>query len=204
MHITHPPQLPTYGITRDVRMRFQVGNTGTPGVGVNQDVTFQNLLDTVLVARTTTALSQLFAAVRLNSVEVWSPTQPTASGDQLLLSTTVSVIFDGLTLGAQGDQKIHSDTSMGIQPAHVRARPDPRTQAGQFQAPSGNSAFRLFAPYGAIVDVSMSLRQPVLGNAIAATNAGAALTAGAVYFRGLDGLAASATDIPVVGAPAVA
>jgi len=188
--IAHPPQLPSYGITRDVRMRFQATAAGAI------TVTFQNLLDTVLVALTAILGVDLFESVRVNSVELWGIAA-------LGTPTTVILVYNGTVLGAQGDQKTHTDSSMGVQPAHVKARPDPLTQAGQFQPSSANTAFRLDVPTGAIIDVSLSLRQPVLGQAVASQNVLVGATTGAVYYRGLDGKTTALTNFPVLGADSV-
>jgi hypothetical protein len=189
--ISHPPQLPSYGITRDVRMRYTATAAGTTAV------TFQNLLDTILVATSGTTATDLFQAVRVNSVELWSIA---AQGTP----TTCSLVFDGATVGAAGDQKVHTDTSMGVEPAHVRARPDPLTQAGQFQPSSNNTAFFVEVPAGAVLDVSMTLRQPVNGAAVSSQNVLVGATSGAVYYRGLDGKAIASTNFPPVGALSVA
>jgi len=157
------------------------------------NITYQNLLDTVLVATGATTGFDLYDSVRVNSVECWS---------QAILgsASTVVVGFNGATVGSQGDQKVHTDTSMGIEPAHVKARPDPRTQAGQFQPTQGANAFFLDVPSGCVIDVSMTLRQPMVGTTVAAQNALVGATAGALYFRGLDGKAVATTVLPVQGA----
>jgi hypothetical protein len=188
--IAHPPQIPSYGITRDVRLRFAAT------AAAELVVTFQNLLDIILVATGATTGVDLFDAVRVNSVELWGIA---AIGTP----ATVILSFNGETVGAQGDQKTHTDTSMGIEPAHVKARPDRLTQAGQFQVTSANAAFIIIVPAGAVVDVSLSLRQPVLGQATATQNGLVGATPGVVYYRGLDGKTTSLTNFPVVGALAV-
>jgi len=188
--IPHPPQLPSYGITRDVRLRF----AATAAAVLN--FTFQNLLDTILVATGATTAADLFEAVRVNSVEMWAIAA-------LGTPATVICVYSGLTVGAAGDQKTHTDTSMGVEPAHVKARPDPLTQAGQFQGSSANNAFFLHVPAGIIIDVSMTFRQPVQGAAIASQNVLVGAVAGAVYYRGLDGKTTALTNFPVLGAPSV-
>jgi hypothetical protein len=188
--IPHPPQLPSYGITRDVRLRF----AATAAAAAN--VTFQNLLDTILVATGATSAADLFEAVRVNSVEMWAIAA-------LGTPATVILVFDGITVGAFGDQKTHTDTSMGIEPAHVRARPDPLTQAGQFQGSSANVAFIVDVPAGTVIDVSMTLRQPVNGTVVVSQNVLVGATAGQVLYRGLDGKTAALTNFPVQGAIAV-
>jgi len=189
--IPHPPQLPSYGITRDVRLRFQA----TAAALTN--ITFQNLLDTVLVATSATTAADLFEAVRVNSVELWAIAA-------LGTPATVILAFDGMTVGAAGDQKTHTDTSMGVEPAHVRAQPDKLTQAGQFQTSSANVAFILDVPAGTVIDVSMTLRQPVFGTVVASQNVLVGATAGAVVYRGLDGKTTALTNFPVLGAASVA
>jgi len=188
--IPHPPQLPSYGITRDVRMRFQAT------AGAESGVTFQNLLDTVLVATSATTGVDLFEQVRVNSVELWSIAA-------LGTPSTAILVFDGTTAGAAGDMKTHTDTSMGVEPAHVKARPDPLTQAGQFQASSANAAFLLDVAAGTVIDVSLTFRQPVLGVANSSQNVLVGATPGAVYYRGLDGKTTALTNFPVVGAISV-
>lgn len=184
--IPHPPQIPSYGITRDVRVRFvQTAAGATP-------ITFQNLLDTILIAVSATSGFDLFEAVRVNSVELWAIAA-------LGTSVTASLIFDGVTTGAAGDQKLHTDTSVGIEPAHVRGRPDKLTQAGQFQASSASVAFLLDLPAGTVIDVSMTLRQPVNGTPVPAQNVLVGATPGTISYRGLDGKTTALTNIPVVG-----
>jgi len=184
--ITHPPQLPSYGITRDVRMRF-AANANFAGA-----ITFQNLLDTVLIETGMTTAVDLYQAVRLNSVEVWAIAA-------LGTPATALVIFDGATVGAAGDQKTHTDTSMGVEPAHVKARPDPLTQAGQFQPSAANTAFFMECPTGSVIDVSLTFRQPVNGAAVSSQNVIAGGTAGVIAYRGLDGKTTSLTQLPVQG-----
>jgi hypothetical protein len=160
------------------------------------NITFQNLLDMVLLAVGTTSAFDLFQAVRVNSVEIWAIAA-------LGTPATAILVFDGATVGAAGDQKTHTDTSMGVEPAHVKARPDPLTQAGQFQASSANVAFFVNVPAGAVIDVSVTLRQPVDGSAVASQNVLVGATTGAVYYRGLDGKTVALTNFPVQGAQAV-
>jgi hypothetical protein len=155
-------------------------------------ITFQNLLDTVLVAISALAGVDLYDAVRINSVEAWAIAT-------LGTPVTAIVVYAGESVGAAGDQKVHTDTSMGIEPAHVKARPDPLTQAGQFQPSSVSNAFDLDIPAGTVVDVSLTLRQSVVGQVVAAQNALVGAVAGTVYYRGLDGKAVAATVLPVQG-----
>lgn len=184
--IAHPPVIQSYGLTRDVRLRF-VSNAPFAVT-----ITFQNLLDLILVGVTATTLADLFFAVRINSVELFA--LPAVGG-----ATTVQLIYSGATVGASGDQKSHTDTSMGIEPAHVKAAPDRLTQAGQFQPSSADTAFIIAGPTGTVVDVSLSFRNPIDATApVAAQNAGVAVTIAQLYYRGLDGLAKATTAFPSV------
>jgi len=161
----------------------------TSNAAVSSNITFQNLLDTILVATSATAGYDVFDAVRVNAVEVWGI-------EGLGTISTVGVVFDGATLGAAGDDKNHSDTSVGIQPAHVRASPAPLSGAAQFQPSTNTIAFLLVCPSNSVIDVSMTLRQPLAGAAVIAQNALVAATAGAMYYRGLDGKATATTVLP--------
>jgi hypothetical protein len=187
--ISHPPKIPSYGITRDVRLRF------LSNAAAQTSITYQNLLDTVLLATSATAGYDLYETVRVNAIEMWATSTVTTP-------CTVTVIFAGLTVGASGDQKTHTDSSMGIQPAHLKAVPDPLTQAGQFQPSTADAAFYLDVPTGTVIDVSMTLRQPIIGGSVAAQNALVAANVGAIYYRGLDGKAVATTVYPSVGAVA--
>jgi hypothetical protein len=185
--IPHPPPIRSYGITHDVRMRFQSGSA------IDTVITFQNLLDVINIATSATTATGLFTQVRLNTVEVWATPVTGAP-------VTVSLIFSGTVAGAAGDLKLHTDTSMGIEAAHVKASPDRLTQAGQFQPNETDTAFTLICPTGSVIDVSMSLRNAINGTATEVQNAPVGATAGVVYYRGLDGAIKSTTTMPVVGA----
>jgi hypothetical protein len=184
--IPHPPQLKSYGIVREGRIRFQT----VAAAVIN--ITFQNLLDTILTAISATTGADLFEQVRVNTIELWSIA---AIGTP----TTAVLIFAGTTVGAAGDQKVHTDTSIGVEPAHVKAAPDRLTQAGQFQPSSADVAFTLDVPAGTVIDVSLTFRQPVEAVAVATQNVLVGATPGAIYYRGLDGKTAALTNYPVVG-----
>jgi len=191
MLIPHPPPIQDIGLRREVRLRFACTSAFA------NDVTFQNLLDIFNVV-TVSGVSafDLFTAVKIKAVEVWANALANATVEAV-------VIYDGSTVGQAGDQKIHQDSSMGIEPAHVRAVPGRMTQAAQFQASTATKAFYLSCPAGAIVDLELSLRNPLAAMAVATQNAPAAGTAGAIYLRGLDGQAAAASKFAPQGPLAV-
>jgi hypothetical protein len=182
--ISHPPQIPSYEIRHGVRLRF------ASNAAVSQAITFQNLLDTIVFAATAVLGYDVFSSVKIRRVQVWA--LPVIGN-----AATVSVQFAGAVAGAIGDQKLHSDTSMGIQPAHVSARPAPKSLAANYQLPGSGTAFFLVCPTGSVVDVELSF----VGSfdiAVAAQNALVGATVGATLLRGLDGLAVSATKLPTV------
>jgi len=189
--IPHPPPVEDIGLRREVRVRMLCN------AAFANDVTFQNLLDifnSVTVSGTQAA--DLFTAVKVKKVEAWANGLTNASA-------IVSLIFDGATLGAQGDQKLHTDSSMGIEPAHIVAVPTRQSQCAQFQASSANKAFYLNCPAGTVVDLMLSLRNPLAGAAVITQNPPAAGTAGTLYMRGMDGVAVATSKFTPVGALAI-
>jgi hypothetical protein len=145
----------------------------------------------MLLATTAVQGYALFESVRIREVEVWHC--PMASTTSVVL-----VEFGGQNAGLVGDQQVHQDSSMGVQPAHVRARPARLSQAAQWQYESTTAAFRLLAPTGAVVDVELEGRGEFnSANAVSFALVGA--TPGALYLRGLDGQpVASSVLLPAV------
>jgi hypothetical protein len=181
--IPHPPPINKYEIRHSTRLRF-VANAA-----ISQGITFANLLDTLLFATSATAVYDVFGAVKIRAVEVWSV-------PSLGAATTVSVVFNGTSAALLSDQSVHTDTSMGIEPAHVLARPNARSLAATFQeSATASSAFVLICPTGSVVDVELSFIG-VFADPVLAQNVAVAATAGATYLRGLDGLATSTTKLP--------
>jgi hypothetical protein len=189
--ISHPPQIASYGITHSTKLRFV-----TNAAVAQTNITFENLLDLILVGTSLTTASDLFQQVRVRSVEMWAV--PVVGG-----ATTVQCEFRDQTVGFAGDAKIHSDTSMGVQPAHLRAKPAARSGFALFQFSQATSAFTLTCPGGTVVDVELTFRGlPNLN--VAAQQASVGTTTGAWYYRGLDGLAKAATVFfPVIDAASV-
>jgi len=186
--IPHPLPIQSYGIVHSVKLRF------VTNAAVNQTtITFQNLMDAINIALTTVTAAQLFSRCRVRKVEMWAT--PVVGG-----AASVQCEFPGSVIGDQGDMKIHTDTSMGIEPAHVVARPAARSGLALFQGSSAQSAMLLTCPSGTVIDVSITYRgQP--GVFTATQNAPVGATAGAWYYRGLDGLAIAGTVfVPVINA----
>lgn len=178
--ISHPQQINGQQLRFSTTLRF------TATAAANATITYQNLLDTILVATTATAGSDVFQVVKIRAVEVWGMPAIGAAG-------TVAVEYAGAVAGSQGDQMIHVDTSMGVQPAHVLARPSRFSLASTYQPSTVAAAFVTRVIAGSVVDVHCTFRGQFTTN-VAAQNALVAATAGAFYLRGLDGLATATTN----------
>jgi hypothetical protein len=186
LQIPHPPSIGSFAVTHNVRLRF-VANAA-----VNVNVSWQNILDTIVTASTALSLQDVFHIVRIRRIQVWSiPAQGTTN--------TVSVAFTGLTTAWAGDAAVHTDTSMGVEPAYVSARPARRSVAADFQLSATSSAFTLICPVGSVIDLEATFRN-VPGKTVTALNASVGAIIGAMSFRGLDGLPAASTALtPAIG-----
>jgi hypothetical protein len=183
----HPPQINGYEVTHSSRMRFTVT------AAANQLITYQNLLDAILIATTAIAGFDLYDIVRVNYVEVWS---------QAALGTpsTVSVTY----VTATGDRSVHTDTSLGVKPARVLAVPSKMSLASFYQLSAAGGCFSVTCPAGSVIDVDLTYKTAQV-TPVAAQNALVGATVGEMYFRGLDGLAAAGTNFPVApgGVPVI-
>jgi hypothetical protein len=168
-------------------MRFTVTTAQT-----RAQYSFQYLLDTINVATSATEAYDLFDAVRVNAVEVWAAPVQGAAPQQVALE------FAGVTVGASGDGRLFSDSSMGIEPAHVRGIPSRLSQAAQWQPTSSWTAFTITAPVASVIDVDMSFRTVQSAAPVPVLSAPVGATAGQLYYRGLDGNAAAGTQTPAV------
>jgi len=160
-------------------MRFTVLAQAT-----NVQITYENLLDTILIAFSATAAVDLFDLVKIKGISVWALS---AIGTP----ATVQVVFDAIT----GDRSIHTDTSLGIQPAYIKCKPSIKSLASFWNPSGGGNAFSITAPPGSVIDVKLSFKT---SSAVvtAAQNALVAATIGELYFRGLDGQAIAGTNFP--------
>jgi len=190
--IPRPPQIGNYEVVHSSRLRFS-----TPTSAFDGNITFQNLLDTLLFATSATTAFDLFRFVKIRRIEVWSASQLTPADGDGPLPSTVTVVFQGTTAGIVGDVSIHTDTSMSIEPAYVNARPNRKSLASNYQVSSSAVAFRLTCPINSVVDVELSYKQQFV-SPVAAQNATVGATAGDIYLRGLDGVAASTSALPSV------
>lgn len=172
-----------------MRVRFQTN------AAVAQAITFQNLLDTFIVASSAVQGYDVFFAVKIRMIEVWSNA---AIGS----SASVNILFSGPNAGSVGDQDLHNAVSMGIEPAYLKARPSGRSLASNFQITSGNEAFFIYCPNGSVVDCHLSYRG-AFATQTAAQNALVGAAAGQFYLRGLDGVASAGSKFVPIYAPAV-
>jgi hypothetical protein len=183
--IPRPPAINNYEVKHSTTLRF------TTSAAVNQFITFANLLDTILVGTTATAAFDLFFAVKIRRIKVWA--LPILGS-----SSSVSVVFSGTTAGFVGDRIVHQDSSMGIEPAFLNVSPKKDTLASMFQISSANiNAFFIDAPINSVIDLDLSFRSDLLGLAVAAAQATVGGVAGAIAFRGMDGLAKAASNFVV-------
>jgi len=168
-------------------MRF----TATMAAAQTQ-ITFQNLLDTWLLAASAVTAYDVFHTVRLRAVEVWG----------IAVAGTPTTVEVNFTAGASGSGqigsgKIVSDTSMGVQPAHIRATPGPQSMQSLWQVSGSQLAFVITCPAGSVIDLEMSFKaDPTVVKA--SQNAPAAATTGTIVNRGFDGAAIAATNFPPV------
>jgi hypothetical protein len=180
MEMTHPPAIRPQ-ITHTQRLRF------VTNANIQQtNISFQNLLDAMLVATSATVAFDIFDAVKVKSVEMWSLF--TNDGTPV----TVNVSFPGGVTGGAGDAKEHADTSVGISPAHLHVRPDRTCAAAMWQGSSTFVAFQLTCPSQTVIDVEVSFRNTIVAP-VSSQNAIAGATTGQFYYRGLDGIAVATT-----------
>ncbi len=185
MALSHPPQIQPQ-LSHRQRMRFRCTTAQTLLA-----ITYADLLDTIFFADTAITGWDVFDQVKVNAVELWAV--PALGG-----TAEVAVQFEGgFGGGPVGDGRVFSDSSMGIEPAHVVARPE-RLSTAAMWTPSntGFVAFALTCPVGAIVDVDLSFRTVASLAPVALQNAVVAGVVGEMYYRGLDGAPVATTVFP--------
>jgi len=174
--IPRPPPIQSYQVKRSTALRF------TTNAAISQQITWANLLDTVLFTTSAIAPYDLFYAARIKRIRAWG--MPVIGQ-----STSISIIFDSTAAGEIGDREVHTDSSMGIEPAYLSVAPKKDSLASKFQISNAQTAFFIECPVGTVVDILLDFQSDVLGNAVAAANASVGATVGIIAFRGLDGLA---------------
>jgi len=180
---SHPPPIDPQ-LRQEMRLRFTCTTAAVAKV-----ITWQNLLDTIIVATSAITAVDLFDTVKIKKVEVWAvPVQGNAP-------QAVRVQFGGVQGSPSGSGRVFSDTSMGVTPAHVLAVPEKLSTDAMWQLSNAYTAFLLTCPVAAVIDVVVSFRT-IQNVAVVAAAVPAAATVGEMYFRGLDGLAAAGTTLP--------
>jgi hypothetical protein len=178
-----PPFIPTILSTHNFRYVNNSVATAVP-------ITRANLLNLVQVATTAITTTRIIAAVRLMSVEIWTP-PPTTLG-----LAVCEVEWKGLN----SPSTIKADNSMGVLPAHVHTSPPSDASERWWSVTGSNETEQLFTitcSAFSVVDVVVKLRF-VDDEAPAAGDIPAAATIGKVYYNYLDGLS-STTFIPSGG-----
>lgn len=161
------------------RLRFTL-----PAAGYS--ITYQNICDSINVATATTTAYQLFDFVKVEKVEMWAETS-------LGTTANMSLNFLGQSPGSVGDQDAWADSSMGIQPAYISARPSPKATASTWQAGSNSgTAFSVNSNVIGIIDVVVSFKVNEQYLAATVQHAPSGLSAGNIYYRSLDGAALGA------------
>lgn len=183
---TGPREIRAYEIRHGTRLRFHTS------AAIAGNITWQNLLDTILMVTTSTTASDLFYAVKLRKVSVWTVPVIGQTSD-------ITVIFDATDVGFVGDRQVHTDTSMGIRPAFVSCSPTRDSLASKWQLSSNKTAFYLDCAAGSVVDIDLSFRADALGASVPAQNAVVSGVVGTVAYRGLDGLASASTKFEPPG-----
>jgi len=184
----HPPQLNNYQVVHSTTLRFTV-----KADALETPITFDNLLDCILVADTAIHGFQLFDTVKIKFMELWG---------MAALGSPSTVGLQFFTTGT-GDLDQHTDTSLGVKPAYVRAGPSSKSLASFWSGPGGVQAFLLTAPAGSIIDLHVVYRTST-STPTAVTNPLVGAVPGEIYFRGLDALDITTTNFPPpVGIPSI-
>lgn len=152
----------------------------------------RNLLDLVFIATSSSVGYCIFDRFRLRSVDVYyGGTSPVAA--------YAAVRYFGAVGGIVGDQKTHSATSMGISPLRIHAVPDPKSTLASWQSYSASPMVELELPLSAVVDIVIDYRVDDLATPQAVNYAVVGATTGQIYYRGLDGVAGPASNLPPFG-----
>jgi len=127
---------------------------------------------------TNSTVVSLATAVKVNHIEMWCP--PASQGS----SATVSLDWIGTSV--QQPNREFSDTTVSTAvPAHLHCRPPAGSLAAFWQQASTNTLFKVVAPPGTIIDVSLSLIISD-GDANQASVAVATAVIGTIYYMSLD------------------
>jgi len=173
-------------------------------------VTFQNLLDSWMVATSATTASQLFDFVKIKKIVIRAMANAAYGGGIPFAAVTVGVEFTGLTSGVLGSGKNRQNSGLATTPVFLSVKPDRMAQAAQWQPSSAGTAFVIrcadFAGNmvaGSLIDVHVALKNSADISPAAIGTARAGMTTGNLYFGSLDGLALAATKARTTFLPAI-
>lgn len=181
-------------LTTSRRLRFSTQTTS--GTNMSYSFTWQNLLDTQLVAVTATQLYQLYDNVKIKRVTA----RAFSSGESGVATIGLSMPLGNTAL--RGDARHVSASAMGAVPAVVKFVPQKGTLQANWQPSNANQAFSISlenissgtnADTIVLIDVEVMFRNDDYSAPGVAFNAGVGLTPGQWYYRGLDGLPAAST-----------
>lgn len=179
--IPNPGGLQAYGtIQCPMKLKF------TCTTATTSTITWANILDTVVMATTSTSLADVFYSARLKAVRIWTP--PMAGNN----AYQATIAFDS---PSQGDQRVWV-VSSGPTGGYCECRPSKSSANGKFWEDSSSvGVFTINSmPVGTLIELDLVFRSRIgPGSAVTAAQAGSGLTAGTIYLRGMDGLAAAST-----------
>jgi hypothetical protein len=178
----HPPQINGYEITHKKRLRF----TCIAGV-TRAAISFADLLDLIVLSTTAIQGYDLFDVVKVLKAEVWG---------QAALGTpnTITVVYTSAT----GDRSVHTDTSLGVKPAYVKAVPSQKSLASFWQVSAAGPCLSLTVAAGSVIDLNLSFKTAEFTAPQGTQNALVGATVGDIYYRGMDALNSAATNFPPV------
>jgi hypothetical protein len=152
-------------------------------------ITRLNMLNLYLNTPTATSSVRILAAVRLLSVEAWSPPASLPSTTEL----------DIEWVGSYAPSTIKSDSSMGVLPAHIHTSPPKDSSAAWWSIVGSNESEQLLlltAAAETVWDVYCELRF-VENEGPSAGDVPAGATPSKIYFNYLDGI--TTTKLAPVG-----
>jgi hypothetical protein len=180
-------QPPKYLSNLVVTKVFRFVSTGGAD-GTAYTISAAKLCSLIAIATTTTSLVQLFEAVQIKWIKMWSSADQSSG---IFLPRTIACEFSGTAAGVYGPQAKASDMSVGAtRVGKLMIRPPRVSQAAQWQSGSTSSPplfFTLTAGQGAIVDICLNLT--VTGDSRATNNSvtiNGPATVGQVYWLALD------------------
>jgi len=154
-----------------------------------------------------TTIVGLFDTIRIISVEAWAPSPNMAASTP----QPISITFQGIAPGVQGESRTKSDYSMGMtHNAHVKLVPPVNSQAGHWQNTNVNNTtaqtgiFEIISPVTTqiIVDVVIAWKATTTSrpNANSAVTVASAVL-GSYYYMALDNAAGGTGSVGNVLVP---